>query len=198
MSRLELFVIGFGRPDLLTEQKRLLDAHLQDEYGLCCLDNTKTRSGREDMEHACRISGVGYMAVSSQTHEHVDGLNLAAKVAKEIKAEFWGVLDHDVFPAQSTFLIHKIKQAGFYGMGNGLPDGSVKWLWPGFCFFSRDWLNGRVPDFTGVKGGDAGSGLHVLFSKDDWAALPTFDHGYEEIRPPDAYGRNRVAYGEAG
>jgi hypothetical protein len=138
------------------------------------------------MESTARRLDVGYIIVPSRSHGHVPGLAMATKVAREIKAEYWGVIDHDVFPRQPTTLIDKLDEAGFYGMGNS--NGEIQWLWPGLCFFSASWLDGRTPDFTGLPGCDAGSGLHVLLTSEDWVRAPLLEHGYQEIRPDDGFG----------
>ncbi len=70
------------------------------------------------------------------------------------------------------------------------------YVWPGWCFFSRKWLAGRVPDFNGIRGehafddGDCGSLLHPLFSDTDWERLATVgvEHGYGTLREDDGHG----------
>lgn len=191
--RLDLFVVGFGRPDLLREQLRLLERYLLDPYTLTVVDNTLP-PGDHEMQVACNDLGLRYVRVESEKHEHPDALEVAARRAK---GAYWGTLDHDVFPTAETSVIAKIKVAGFYGLGQtytprvGEP---LRYLWPGWCFFSRRWLAGRTPNFRGIRGkfafddGDAGSEMHALFDDADWQRFPDGTHGYETIRPEDGHG----------
>jgi hypothetical protein len=208
VRRLHLYVVGFGRPDLLREQARLLDEHLLDPYTLTLVDNTADPNAAQAMMITCETLGVPYLRVRSEKHEHPDGLTLAAKTANRLRQAWWGCLDHDIFPARSTALLEKIERAGFFGlaqtyaMRQGLT--THRYLWPGWCFFSRAWLNGRVPDFYGIRGehawddGDAGSMLHTLFTDEDWVRLAPTTHGYGEIRPRDGHGLQSYGYERIG
>jgi hypothetical protein len=204
---LHLFVVGFGRPDLLRQQKRLLSTYLMDPFNVTVLDNTRDPYGQADMEVACDELGVGYERVRSEKHEHPDALNRAATLARERDHAFWGCLDHDIFPVRPTTVLDKIEPAGFFGLGQtysprvGTP---LRYLWPGWVFFSRRWLNGRTPDFQGLRAefkfddGDAGSMLHSLFTDEDWERLVGIEHGYEVIRADDGHGLQSFGYERLG
>jgi len=202
MPVIDLFVIGFNRPDLLREQHRLLSKYMRDEWTLAVVDNS-TGTWPVVMADAARGLGVRYMRSPSPKGEHHEALNFAARCANEEKSRFWGVLDHDVFPSASCDLVEKIKIAGFLGLGQtysprvGDP---LRYVWPGWCFFSRTWLKGRIPNFDGIRGkfkfddGDTGSMLHTLFTPRDWESLPAVDHGYGTIRPDDGHGLQSFGY----
>jgi hypothetical protein len=200
VASLDLFVVGFGRPDLLVEQIRLLRKNLLDEHGICVLDNTPDDLTAVKMQEICTLLDVGYLRVESKKHEHVDGLKTAARIAADIEADYWGVLDHDVFPRSPVNLIEKIQAAGFYGIGQRHSPTGRQYLWPGFIFFSRHWLDGRIPDFDGIRGidkrddGDCGSMLYELFSDEDWALMHRGEHGYGYLRDPDDHGLQSFGY----
>ena len=172
-----LATIAFGRPKLILEQGRLLNKYLTDPFSLFVFDNSP----------------------GTQVHERTGGahdaaLNEAAEFLFAHPAPYIGFLDHDIFPTQPTTLIDKIEASGFYGVGQRHAPTGHLYLWPGFCFFSREWLNGRTLDFRGIRGdnpadnGDTGSGMWPLFENEDWSQLYRVDHGYKAIRPPDSYG----------
>lgn len=190
---ISLYVVGFGRPDLLREQHRLFTKFLKDPFEICVVDNTDSPVNIT-MESVCEELGIGYHLVESEKHEHNDALNQAARLAVASENEFWMTLDHDVFPRRKTSLVKKIKVAGFYGIGQFHHPTKTRYLWPGFAGFSKEWLNGRIPNFNGIRGvdkredGDTGSMLGPLFTYDDWDNLPRTDHGYRVIRPEDEYG----------
>lgn len=192
---IHLFVTGFGRPDLLHHQKRLLDKHLQDDHQLIMVDNTPPPA---NLEQAARKLGIEYHRAPSPHHLHPDALNFAARTADQRGYEYWGTLDHDVFAFQPTTLIDHITQSGFFGVGQTyrtrMGGISHQYLWPGWSFWSRDWLAGRIPDFDGIRGehkwddGDCGSMMWVLFTDQDWACMARGSHEYGLIRPEDEHG----------
>lgn len=198
-----LFTIGFGRPDLLFHQKRLLDKYLGDEFGLCCIDNTPG-IGRNMMEKVCRENGIGYLHNVEGKTGHDDGLNFAAAHVTQLRdhmPEYVGFLDGDIFPRKSTTLIDKISRSGFYGLPQTHTPSGSRYLWPGFCFFSKEWLGDRNLNFSGIRGvskednGDCGSMNHVLFSAEDWNKMHLIGCGYGTIRDPVKPNENLQSYG---
>lgn len=196
MSRvLNLFTIGFGRPDLLRHQHRLLDKHLVDAHELTVIDNTPD-DGAPAMERMARTLGIGYMRAVSEERLHNDALNFAADFADANGFRYWMTLDHDVFPTEELRIVQHLDAIGFWGVGQLHAPTGMRYLWPGYCAFKRTWLDGQVPDFDGIRGlvkrddGDCGSMLAHLFTSEDWAAFDRIPqrHGYENLRSPDTYG----------
>lgn len=193
------YVVGFNRPDLLQEQKRLIDKFCPEISGLCCVDNT-TGGWGEKMEIVCRENNVGYVKTPGGLSQHPDALRHIVTMERKLKSDYWITLDHDVFPREPVTLIDKIDKAGFYGIGQTHPPTLRHYLWPGFCSFSRKWLNGREPNFEGIRGlnpredGDCGSMMYSLFTEKDWENLHRPEHGYGSIRPVDQYGLQSFGY----
>lgn len=193
---LALASIAFNQPRLISEQIRLLEQNLQDEFNLIVFDNSSTPLAARQIEMASTGKGIPYRRLGSRLHH--EGLNKAARVISD--ANYFGFLDHDIFPIRPTTLIDKIEEAGFYGVGQRHPATGHLYLWPGFCFFSREWLNGRPLDFSGIRDGDhrndgdTGSGLWPLFSEEDWSKLFRAEHSHRPIREPDEYGLQSWGY----
>jgi hypothetical protein len=193
VASIDLYIVAFGRPDLLKEQVRLIRKYLTDKNGITVVDNTPEPP--PEMELICRENQMGYMGVPHEAHQHPQALNFAAEHALDnTDAEFFGFLDHDIFPLTHTTLIEKVEKTGFYGIGQRhVPTGHL-YLWPGFCFFSRTWLDGRKLNFNGIRGemrrddGDCGSMNWPLFEHEDWSKLWPMGHGYKPIREPDSFG----------
>lgn len=175
---LMLATIAFRQPRLIEEQRRLLAKFLQDDYELVVIEN--------------------------DSRMHHEGLNVAAELLLAARAPFIGFLDHDVFPTRPTTLIDKIAEAGFYGIGQRHPATGRLYLWPGFCFFSKAWLNNRPLDFSGIRDGDkrndgdTGSANWPLFENENWERMYAISHGYEVIRRPDSYGLQSWGYERLG
>jgi len=172
---LAIATISFKQPRLIEEQKRLFSKFLKDDYELIVVEND------ERMHH--------------------EGLNAAAfHLVEERDDPYFGFLDHDVFPIRPTTLISKIRESGFYGIGQRHPATGHLYLWPGFCFFSRAWLAGRRLDFSGLRDGDkrndgdTGSANWQLFADEDWEKMYRIEHGYKTIRRPDEHGLQSWGY----
>lgn len=182
-----LFTIGFGRPDLIYHQKRLLDKYLIDDFGLCVIDNTPGIT-RSRMERVCRENNVGYIHNEEGKTSHDDALNFAALHVTQIDVRYFGFLDADVLPRKCTSIIDKLDKAGFYGVSQTHGPTGARYLWPGLCFFSKDWLGDRRLNFSGIRGlskrddGDCGSMNHTLFSAKDWERMPLVGCSYGTIR----------------
>jgi hypothetical protein len=68
--------------------------------------------------------------------------------------EFLGFLDHDIFPTAPTRVIELLERAPVFGRPQ--VRGSRWYLWPGFCFFRREYLRGKTVDFRPGEGCDTG------------------------------------------
>lgn len=200
MTALALASISYNHPRVISEQIRLLDKYLEDDFSLAVFDASSKELAAREIEQVCAAGGVRYRKLS--THVHHEALNQAASLLEE--TEYLGFLDHDVFPVKPTRLIPLIEEAGFYGIGQRHPATGHLYLWPGFCFFSREWLNGRSLDFSGIRDGDkrndgdTGSALWPLFAKEDWAKLFRPTHQHRFIREPDGYGLQSFGYEQFG
>lgn len=192
MTELSLATIAFNQPVVIEHQIRLLAKHLQEDYRLTVFDNSDDPAARKRIREVCADANVGLMSMTSSAHH--EGLNTAARVLLAGDSPHVGFLDHDVFPVCPTRLVPLIEAAGFYGVGQRHPVTGLRYLWPGFCFFSREWLAGRELDFTGIRGavkrddGDTGSGLWPLFSGVNWQDMYRIEHRYDVIREPDQHG----------
>lgn len=204
MAELALAVIAFNRPRLIAEQIRLLRANLVDDFGYVVIDNSSNDEAAIQICDICISAGVGYLRVDTEGHEHIPALKLAWEVLKQTGSPFLGVIDHDVFPTRPTGLVQMIAEAGFFGVGQRHGPTDRLYLWPGFCFFSRDWLAGRDVDFDGIRGadkaddGDTGSAMWPLFTEESWHAFYRVEHSYRPIRPPDDYGLQSWGYETLG
>lgn len=206
MSRLELAAIAFNHPRLIEEQIRLLRAHLKDDFIYTVFDNSADDDIAYSIQFVCQTSEIGYQRVPAEMeHDHAAALNYAwHNLVTRTRAPYLGVLDHDIFPTCSTQLAPLIKAAGFYGIGQRHAPTGHQYLWPGFCFFSREWLAGRPVDFGGIRGkiraddGDTGSAMWPLFVDEDWRNLYRVDHSYRPVREPDSFGLQSWGYETIG
>lgn len=206
MADLAIASIAYNAPRAVSEQIRLLKKYLQDDYALLVVDQSTDMAAPDEIREMTVESGAVWQR--PQTRLHHEGLNGAAEellmergmVLPCHGADYIGFLDHDVYPTKPTRLIPLIEEAGFLGVGQRHSATGHLYPWPGFLFFSREWLAGRPLDFTGISdkdprnNGDTGSGLWPLFAEEDWKALYRLDHGYRALRQPDAHGLQSWGY----
>lgn len=187
-----LATIAYNEPGMISEQIRLLAKYLDEPYRLIVFDNTEDDEVSDVIRDMCEANETAYLRPGTRMHH--EGLNAAAAVLAEASEPYYGFLDHDIFPTRPTKLTPLIEPSGFYGVGQQHPASGRLYPWPGFCFFSREWLAGRPLDFSGIRGklsrddGDTGSCLWPLFEEEDWRVLYRAPHRYEAIRRPDGCG----------
>lgn len=191
-TELALATIAHNAPRWIAEQIRLLSSYLKDDFMLTVYDSSSNEEAAEQIRSICETTETYYRRLDERMH-HLS-LNAAAAHLLAGDAPRIGFLDHDIFPSCDVELVPSIDAAGFYGVPQRHAPTSKMYLWPGFCFFSREWLNGRPLDFGGIRlkhprdDGDTGSLLSDLFVDDDWEAMCRIEHGYKAIRKPDSYG----------
>jgi hypothetical protein len=89
---------------------------------------------------------------------------------KKCQPQYFGFIDHDLFPAKPYSVLQKINHQDFYGRLVDTIDGW--YLWAGFCFFNYQKIKDLKPNFLPCKIGttylDTGGGnFTVLYSKFD-------------------------------
>ncbi len=181
--KLELATIAYGKGWLIAEQVRLLQKYLEDDFVVLVVDNSDVGGGDPEVKGASVESD--YVR---PPREHYLALNYAARTFRFRESRFFGFLDHDVFPTRPTRILPMLEEDGFVGMGQRTPATGELYPWPGFCFFSAEWLAGRTLDFGGRGGGDVGSALAPLFAEEEWEKLFRLKHGQRAIREPDGVG----------
>jgi hypothetical protein len=164
---IDLITITFNKPHLIEWQIKLLRRFMQEEYQLTVVDNSDSLDRRDVIEGICQreavrcfwVGGVG----TNPSNSHGSAINWGWRyLLKGSQSRYFGFLDHDVFPVAPTTLTPKLDK-GAYGI---LQHREERWyLWPGFCFFDREWLNGvngGKLNFLPVPGMDTGGANYDL------------------------------------
>jgi hypothetical protein len=183
VKRLELATIAYGQPWLIAEQLRLLEKYLEDDHLVLVIDNSDVGEGSAEVAEVAKA--VDYVRPA---REHYMALNFAARAFRFRGSEFFGFLDHDVFPTRPTRVLPALERDGFLGMGQRISTTGELYPWPGLFFVSTAWLAGRQLDFGSRGFGDAGSGLATLFTEADWPKLHSLPHVPRAIREHDDVG----------
>jgi hypothetical protein len=184
---IDLVTIGFNVSWSITDQIRLLRKYLADPYVYTVCDNSTDESKAIRIAAVCREENVGYIRLPSNpglgpSDSHGLALTWAWRnYLKTRGASYLGFLDHDIFPIRHTRLIPDIRTVGVYGHQQ---DRLGLWyLWPGFCFLSRESLGDTDLDFVPSEGLDTGGQLwKSVYSHRDRSKLPRPAHRYERLR----------------
>jgi hypothetical protein len=169
---LDLVAISFNNPDAIIKQAELIAEHLAEPHVYTVVDNSSKAAARVAIAAFCKQKGIGYVGLPpnsfsgySPSMSHGVALNWAYyHFVKPRAAAYFGFLDHDILPLKPRKLIPALEQQGLYGLRQ---ERSSKWyLWPGYCFYSREWAAAKQLDFRPRPGLDTGGGNARWYTAD--------------------------------
>jgi hypothetical protein len=180
--------VAFNNPLVIFHQARLLDKYVQDPLCYAVADNSSDDDKRREIFEVCADSGVAYIELPPNpfprdpSMSHGAALNwIFENYLRLRQANFIGFLDHDIFPMRETSLLGPLERYGFFGHQQTRAAGW--YLWPGFCFFSRAFLQGKTVDFMPVPTLDTGGGnWESLFAPIDQNGVSTLPSRIEDLR----------------
>jgi hypothetical protein len=190
-SRLHVFTVTYNNSSLLEHQINLMRKYLEDSFVLVVADNSTNTSIRKDIQKICSNNKVGYIGLpknpfTTSSRSHAICLNWIWKnYIKSLKPEFFGFIDHDIYPVEKHSLISKIEKNGLYGHVQG---NELHWyLWAGFSFFSWTKVKNVELDFSpctveGVNLDTGGGNWEQLYSTLDKGAMDFPSHMYIKLR----------------
>ena len=171
-SKIHLFVIAYNNPSLIYNQIILVNKFLvKDEYIYNVIDNSSDNLAKKEIENICLGKGINYISVpnhflTNPSHSHGFALNFTYKtIIQRLNINFFGFLDHDIFPTKKTSLLSKVNKNAIYSLTQLRFDKKI-YPWPGFCFFNAKLLPIRDLNFLpSVKFHCDTGGLNVFDKK---------------------------------
>jgi hypothetical protein len=162
-SQIDLVTIAFNNPLMIEYQIKLLRKNITDKFTHIIADNSSDFEIRNAIHLVCISLNVSYVSIPKndlyRNKSHGGAMHWVYKnVIKKRNNEYFGFLDHDIFPTQPYSIINKIKK-NIYGRvihaykPNGyfdkISDEHPYWsLWAGFYFLKSDLLfNANVYKF---------------------------------------------------
>lgn len=163
-SDLILITIAYNNPEFILLQISLLKENFKDNFFHCIIDNSSNPGVREEIYKICKEERVSYYEAPKNHYinnkSHAAAMHWAYfQVIRKYKFDYFGFLDHDIFPISSFSLNRRIKQ-GIYGrvvnsyfkdgyqeeISNSIPYWSI---WAGYCFFKSSFFKLKFPwDFN--------------------------------------------------
>lgn len=184
---IHIVTIAWNIPDLTIIQHALLRKYLQDEFEFTVVDNS---TACNPLEELCNRDGITYYKVPAELHEGLNWRSIYSYnehhgralqwawdtiLLKDTSATTIGFLDHDVIPVAFTTLADKtpyLYGCKRYGCEVDRKSGPRWYLWPGFSFYNKAYIQnynltfGMAWDTDGKLWGDTGAtGWDYVFSK---------------------------------
>lgn len=162
-SNFVLVVIAFNNKEILEVQYKYLKENLKDPFDYIIADNSNKKETSESILSFCQANNISYIKIPHNlltgiraSGSHGIALNWCYRnIIKKHKPNFWGFLDHDIFPISETTILKKIK-IGIWGAIR--TRGEKFWyLWPGFCFFEYEKTKKYIFNFFPYHAGRDGS-----------------------------------------
>ena len=180
-EKVDLITIAFNNDMVIKYQFMLLNKYFKDDYYYTVCDNSSNIEISEKIKNFCEENKIPYCKLYPQkanlkklvilkrilkgmySESHAIALNfIFENYIKQRNCEFFGLLDHDIFPIENFSVKPILDKQNFYGVL--MKKTKIKYLWPGFCFYKTSFLNGKKVNFmTNWRlDGDTGSSNYKL------------------------------------
>jgi hypothetical protein len=188
---IDLVTIAFNNEEVIYHQHRLLKKYLIDSYCYTVIDNSIKPAKAKLIEDLCRVQKISYIKLpynfSHGSDSHGFAINWAyANYVKKRNLDYFGFLDHDIYPIKSTSIIDKLTIQPFYGLKQERSH-SIWYLWAGFCFFNQDYFKDKELDFSpcaieNVILDTGGSNYRKIYSNENAERFLFPEQCYKQLR----------------
>ncbi|MHB8121808.1 MAG: glycosyltransferase family 2 protein [Desulfuromonadaceae bacterium] len=186
---IDIVTIAFNNELVIEHQERLIRKYILDDFRYTVADNSSDPKKRGIIRKLCMEKGVGYVSLppdpyngKNSSFSHGLALNwIYVNYITPRNTACFGFIDHDMFPVQPTRIVPYLEQSPVFGL---IQEREDKWyLWPGFCFFLREFTENRTVNFLPGKNSDTGgSNWNSLYCRLDRQKIPTIKHEYGNLR----------------
>lgn len=184
-ANLLLTTIAFNNLDILKVQYQQLKNNIKDKFFYTIADNSNIPSISEKIKNYCIDQKIMYVKLPSNPYKnpsksHGIALNWVYKnIIKKYEPNFFGFLDHDIFPYKETSIISNLNK-NIFGL---IQERNEKWyLWAGFCFYNFKNIKNITMNFMPSKGLDTGgANYYKLYKNIDKNNLNKISQTYIDI-----------------
>ena len=187
-ATLDLATVSYNSALVVRHQAKLLRKYLRDPYSHTVFDNSPPGAKRDAIRELCARDGIGYVELprtpfaGNPSKHHGAALNWVCRryyAARGVPC--FGFLDHDIFPWRATSIADRLNGGAMYGR---IDERDERWyLWPGFCFYSREHVRPDRLDFLPAPGLDTGGGnWRRLYRTMDRTRVPAVEASLERLR----------------
>lgn len=177
ITQMHFYTIAFNNPEIIHRQISLIKKNIIGDYIYSVVDNSSEINVRNDIISICNKERIEYISLPYNKFQNIGNqagslshgasLNwLYKNIIQERDDEYFGFIDHDIFPIIKKDTYELIKGKEFYGLFQSREE---KWyLWAGYCFFKTEFAKQHKLDFMPCKGLDTGgSNYNILFKNYD-------------------------------
>jgi len=169
---LDLITIAFNNSKVIEYQILMLRKYLKDSFIYTVADNSSDKEKRKEIEKICKVYKVPYIYLPEQPNLHIfnrpscsHGMALNYVYKNYIfkrGANYFGILDHDIFPTNDIYIMDILKKQEVYGLM--VCHYGKSYLWPGYLFLSK--ISVKDIDLDFMPGSlDTGSKLYKIYEK---------------------------------
>jgi len=180
--------IAFNNLKTIDLQNKFLKKYLSDDYVYLIVDNSNNSSVSSRIRSYCRDNNISYLRpffrlYRNASKSHGSALNFIYRsFVKKSTFSYFGFIDHDLYPVKNTSVVKYLTKQPVYG---ALQERAEKWyLWAGFCFFVKDYLDDKLIDFSPPEADvldTGGMNYYSLYVGLDKSSLMFPNHKYLKI-----------------
>ncbi len=192
-AELLMLTVAFNNHNVINHQIRLLKKNIKDSYFHFALDNSSDQNTRNEIKKICIENNTGYISLpenpylkGSGSDSHAIVLNRAIKhIVLKYRPKYFGFIDHDIYPVKPDSICGVLRQQPIYGLSQERDE--YWYLWPGFCFFSKEvYLKNTLDFMPGIVANvvyDTGGAMYKeLYSKYDRERITFPKRTYGSLR----------------
>lgn len=203
----DIITIAFNNADVIAEQIRLIKKYIvNDSYCYMVVDNSTKKEKSEEIKALCISNNVTYIKLPKNrlnligpSYSHGASLNwIYENIVKTRKPSIFGFLDHDIFPITEIDINNVMGNLNIYGV---LRDFAANewYIWPGLCFFRRNFVENKELDFLPVKPSDTyldtgGGNWYSVYSKISKNDIMIAYERKERLRDGDEFHGDFIQY----
>jgi len=192
LDQIDIVSIAYNNDKVIAHQIRLIRKYLVDPWCYTVADNSSDPHFRDSIAALCKQQGISYVGLPANSFRnpsmsHGSALNwIYHRYIKKRSAQFFGFIDHDIYPIRPTRIIPHLLGKSAYG--HFQKRGHRWYLWPGFSFFERSATENVELNFLPILGLDTGGGNYSVF----YSQLKANDlvhpfHTYGRLREGDCH-----------
>lgn len=199
-SKIVFITIAFNNDETLRLQIQMMNKYVKDSFHHVIIDNSSGSEKSNKIKELALSENRSWIRLVHNlnfgpSHSHALAIDWAIKhIIKSCKVQFFGLLDHDIYPFKECSFFPLLEKQKVYG--HIQERGSIWYLWPGFAFFDSNVLPDNISFKPGAINGinvDTGGLLfESVFSKLQKKEFIFCKHSYIKLNDGEIAQKDKV------